>query len=240
MLHTTKGIVIRVTPFRDKSSIVKIYTEVFGLQGYLINTGSKKGKHKNAYYEPLSILELVVSHKEREGLQSIKEVIPAYNYSTVPFDVVKQSILLFMNEVIHKTVHEEQANPELFHFLYHTLLTLDHAEGALGSFHLSFLLEFTRYLGFYPQGAATEKTPFFDLQEGYFASELPPHVHYLGKEESTLLYHCLGKDHEQLQALHLTKEIRKTLLLHILHYFQLHSENCRNLKSVAVLEAVFE
>ena len=42
MLHKTRGIVLHVTDFGETSVVVKIYTELFGLQGFLVNSVRKK------------------------------------------------------------------------------------------------------------------------------------------------------------------------------------------------------
>src|SRR4051812_33656990 len=128
MLHKTRGIVFHVTPYAESSVVAKIYTEQLGLQSYLVNgVRSKKAKIKSGLLQPLSLLDMVVYHKDRGGLQRIKELRQATGgqFSTIPFDVVKSSVVIFINEVLYKSVKEEEANPQLFDFIFHALQLLD-------------------------------------------------------------------------------------------------------------------
>ena len=62
-VHKTKGIVLRRVKYGETSLIVSIYTELFGLQSYLINgvrTSSAKGSGKANLFQPTAILEMVV------------------------------------------------------------------------------------------------------------------------------------------------------------------------------------
>ena len=72
MLHKTKGIVFRYVPYGETSIIVNIFTELFGLQGYIVNSvRAKSGKNKIAVYQPLTLLDMVVYHKENAGILRI-------------------------------------------------------------------------------------------------------------------------------------------------------------------------
>ena len=76
MVHNTKGIVLRVVKYGETSVIVTIYTELFGIQSYIVNgvrTTSKKGASKASLFQPAAILDLIVYHNELKNLQRIKE-----------------------------------------------------------------------------------------------------------------------------------------------------------------------
>jgi DNA repair protein RecO (recombination protein O) len=56
MIHNTKGIVLRVTKYGDTSIIMSAYTELFGLQQYMIKGArvtSKKGANRVCFINPL-------------------------------------------------------------------------------------------------------------------------------------------------------------------------------------------
>jgi DNA repair protein RecO (recombination protein O) len=152
MLHKTKGIVLNYIRYSDTSIISKIYTEAFGLQSYIINgVRSNKAKNKIALFQPLTLLDLVVYHKENRGLQRISEIRCAEPYFAIPFDIHKISISIFLSEILIKTLKEEVSNQELFDFLYHSFHALDKLENETLNFHVSFLLRYSFYLGFFPQ-----------------------------------------------------------------------------------------
>ena len=53
MLHNTKGIVLRVTKYGDTSIIMTAYTELFGVQQYMVKgvrVTSKKGARTRACF----------------------------------------------------------------------------------------------------------------------------------------------------------------------------------------------
>ena len=98
MLHKTRGIVFSYTEYRETSLIVKIYTELFGIQSYIVNGVRKKNAKLNVgWFQPLTLVELVVYHKERHGLQRISEIRPMPALRDIPFYVIKSAIVLFLN-----------------------------------------------------------------------------------------------------------------------------------------------
>ena len=108
MLHTTKGIVFNHFKYSEKSVIVKIYTEKFGLQSYIINAvRSKKSKNKLAYLQVLSIVEINAYHKENKGLQRIKDIKLSCPFQSIPFNIFKGSIAFFITETLIKSIKEE-------------------------------------------------------------------------------------------------------------------------------------
>ena len=111
----------------------------------------QNAKIKPGLFQPLTLLDLVVYHKEKSSLQNLKEANYSHPYHTIPFDIRKSSIALFINELVYKTIHEEEPHPELFSFLYNTCLHLDAADDNFSLFHLVFSLQLTRYLGCMPQ-----------------------------------------------------------------------------------------
>src|SRR5436190_3456251 len=126
MLHKTRGIVFHVTHYSESSVVAKIYTELFGLQSYLVNSVRKKNsKIKTAALQPLALIDLVVYHKERSGLQRLADAKNNPALKSIPFDVRKSSIVLFMNEVLFKSVKEEEANQPLFDFIFNSVQLLD-------------------------------------------------------------------------------------------------------------------
>ena len=57
MLHKTRGIVFSYTEYRETSLIVKIYTELFGIQSYIVNGVRKKNAKLNVgWFQPLTLV----------------------------------------------------------------------------------------------------------------------------------------------------------------------------------------
>ena len=150
MTSKTRGIVFRFTRFRETSIIVSIFTELFGLQSYIVNgvRSARASGNKIALFQPLTLLDMVVYHRENANINRIREVKCLYPSHTLSTDIRKASISLFICEILNKTVKEEAQSGEIFAFIFNSLLTLDHQEENYENFHLLFLIKLSRHLGF--------------------------------------------------------------------------------------------
>lgn len=241
MLHSCRAIVFKVTPYNDKSQVVQLYTENFGMQSYLVHvSASKKSKNKAAYFQPLTLLDVVISHKEKEGLNSLKELSVNHIFQSISTSIEKQSVLLFLNEVLYKCIKESQQNADLFDFIFDSLILFDRLEQGVSNFHIYFLLKLSSYLGFEPHGKYSASTSFFDLKEGKFVSLQPKHPISLNASESLIFYSYLLTDEEHLAELKFSNEARKAMLANVILYYELHIDYFKNLKSIAILQEVFD
>ncbi|MDP5140324.1 MAG: DNA repair protein RecO, partial [Spirosomaceae bacterium] len=129
MLHKTRGIIINFIAYRETSIITKVYTEEFGIQTYIENgVRSSRGRNRMALFQPATLLDLVVYMNPKKDIQRISEIKCNNPYQTLPYDVLKSSIALFMTEILHKTLKEESENKPLFNFLNQTLIDLDESK----------------------------------------------------------------------------------------------------------------
>jgi DNA repair protein RecO (recombination protein O) len=149
MVHKTRGVVFRFTRYGETSIIVNIFTEIFGLQSYIVNgIRSTAARNKIALYQPLTLLELVVYHRPNANINRIKEVRCLHPYQTITSDVRKSAIALFLNELLNKTVKEESHAADLCTFLINSLVVLDSIDQNAENFHLIFMIRLSRLLGF--------------------------------------------------------------------------------------------
>ena len=151
MLHKTRGIVFKTTDYGESSVIVQVFTEKFGLQSYIIN-GVKKPRAKISrnMLQPLHLLDMVVYYKNTGQVQRISELRNSPVLQSIPYDVIKSCITLFLNEVLYKAVRQQSADENLFDFVFNAIEWLDNQTEGVANFHLLFLTRLTRYLGFYP------------------------------------------------------------------------------------------
>jgi len=237
MLQTTKAIVLSSIKYSDSDLIVKCYTQD-GLKSYLLKRilKAKKGKLKVAYFQPLTQLEMVVNHNTKGNLNFIKEVKLAQPYSTIPFNVVKQTIVLFLSELLTKSLQEEEKNESLFQYLETSLIWLDTHDN-VSNFHLLFLLNLTKHLGFYPE-KGTVDFPFFSLEEGRFFNKDPKN-YPVSSENLISLKRLLGINFEGLHTLEFNATSRQSILDMLIQYFELHLPGFNKPKSLAILKSVF-
>jgi len=240
MLYKTRGIVFRVTDYSERSVVAKIYNERFGLQSYLVNSVRKKNpKIKSTAIQPLTLVDLVVYHKERGGLQRVSDAINMPPLKSIPFDVRKSSIVLFLNEVLLKSVKEEEPNPVLFDFIFNSIHLLDLQNEPHNDFHLVFLVQLTRYLGFFPRENFSESQSVFNLQEGIFQKEIPLHPFYMEEPLSGIFFRLTRTTLSSSGDLKIPLPHRRELVEKLLDYFQLHLSGFRNIQSHKVLEEVW-
>jgi DNA repair protein RecO (recombination protein O) len=239
MLLTTKGIVLHSLKYSETSIIARIYTEASGLQSYLIKgIRSPRSKIKAGLFQPLTLLELVAYHNAKTNLHTAKEVHLALPYISIPFDIRKSSIALYINELVFKSIREEEANADLFAYLWNTCLLLDSTEVSPGSFPLVFTAELTRYLGILPLMDYSEQRPVFNLQESHFQAIIPEHEPYIipefGKQFSLLIESRII-DHEKI---HLKPAVRRSLLESLLLFYRIHLPGFKPMNSHHVLHSV--
>jgi DNA repair protein RecO (recombination protein O) len=239
MLHTVKGIVLNTIKYTDASVITKIYTDAFGLQSYLVNgVHAKKSATKINLLQPLSLLDLVVYNKGKRQLQRIKEMKCEQPFTSIPFDVAKRCIVIFLDEVLCKSLHEEEQNPLLFNFITNALQILDLKSDNCANFHLLFLLHLSKHLGFYPQENYNADRPYFDLRAGQFKSQLPNHPDFTAGLISNKLSLLLNSNFESISSIALANLERKELLEKILKYYELHIATFKDVNSHLILQEV--
>ena len=232
----TKAIVISALKFQEKSLIVKCFTLTHGLKSYFVRDAfsARKSNQKIAYFQPLNILEIEAVHKNKGTLENFKEIKIATPFHSIHTDIVKSTIVLFLSEILHHSIHEEEKNEHLFAFLETALFWLDnHDETA--NFHLILMLEITKYLGFYPDISEIE-FPFFDTNEGVFTP-----FHGIGSltEHETNLFKKLillkfENDHKTFHVIE-----RQIVLKILIDYYAFHLDGFKKPKSLEVLKEVF-
>lgn len=242
-LHQTKGIVLRTVKYGDTSLIVTIFTELFGIQSYLVNgvrISTKKGSGRANLFQPGAILDLVAYHNDLKHLQRLREFRWSVLYQHIFFDVVKNSVALFMVELLSKTLKQPESNAELFYFVEDAFVHLDTAsEQVVGNFPLFFALHLATFYGFRFSDRYTTETTFLDLQEGEFVHDQPVHPYFLAPPYSYITSQLLKvmQPHE-LEQIKLNKETRRILLQSYQTYYALHIQDFGVMKTLPVLQEV--
>lgn len=239
MLRKTRGIILQVIKYAETSVVAKVYTEEFGMQSYLINGVRKpKSKFNNNIFQPLSMVDLVVYHKSGHGLKKISDISCNPQFNSIPYDVVKSSVVLFMNEVIYRSIREEEKNSSLFEFLYNSIRILDLQSIDGSAFHLYFMVQLTRYLGFFPNGTYYEDESVFNLQEGNFQRGVPNHPYFLNNQLTKYFYCLMNSTFENYHFIELNYQQKNEMLTALVTYFELHHTHGSNLKSHHVLHEI--
>ncbi len=237
MIHKTKAIILGLVKYGETSLIVHAYTEKFGKQTYMIKGGrSKKSKTKANLFQPLFILEMDVSLREGKNLQSIKEAQFSELTPHLNFNSHKNPLVLFLAEVLLKVLREEESNLQLFNFLTNHIAYIIQVNSVPKTYHISFLINLTRFLGFYPNDNWSEKNSYFDLDNAVFVRTEDRHAHCINKEASYWFYSILQTQLSSLETLDVPSKELKNLLRAVLNFYALHSDGFTKLKSLSVFE----
>jgi DNA repair protein RecO (recombination protein O) len=229
MLYKTKGVVLGFLKYKESSIITKIYTQQFGLQSYIENgVRSSKGKNKIALFQPNTLLDLVVYHDQKKEIHRIAEIKCFKPYQSIPYEIRKSSVAIFINEVLNKSLKEHAENQPLFQFLVDTLSFLDENHAGIENFHLYFLLHYCFYLGFAPENANEILSQLFDL-----SIHIPIDAS-IASLIDTLIRANFGA------PLPMSRSERQQILSIILMFYKVHIENFGEIRSLAVLKEVLE
>lgn len=242
-VHKTKGIVLRTVKYGETSVIASVYTELFGVQSYIVKgvrQTSKKGQNKGSFFQPAAILEMEVYKNEFKNLQFIKDFQWDHIYTSVFFDVVKNAVAMYMIELLQHSLKQPEANPELFYMIEESLKQLDNGSEALtANLPLYFTLHLSTELGFQVQGEYSARTPVLDLVEGHFTEHLPSHPHYidgeLARTTSAIASISFYSDLEQIK---LGRNTRRQLLEAYQDYIALHVQDFGEMRSWKVLQEI--
>lgn len=224
MLVKTRGIVLGLIKYKETSIIVNIYTEVLGTKSYIVN-GVRDKKGKIAFFQTLTILDMVVYDNSSKGLNRISEYHVFRPYKSASFEQRKIAVLLFLSELFIKTLKEEHPDEELFSFMVKRLSLFDEMEEEYEDFHLIFLLDYAAYLGIRPSSAEDIAKDFGRL---------------LDKDVELLLNDLLNQEEEKNTfSLKISGSLRRRVLEVLIDYYQIHFPSMGRIQSLAILKDVF-
>ena len=241
MLVETNAIVLSTLKYGDSSLIARCYCKELGLKSFLLKgiLSSKKGNIKKSFFQPMSIIQLItqIKNDNRIGLYYIKEARIHYPLIEIPSDIKKNAVVLFISEVLTKTITEDGApNLPLYHFIEKNVIYLEEKVFS-PLFHLKFMIELSQNLGFYPNQTSIEE-PFFDLESGCF-SGFSSSKYQIGGDLALAFKKLLNTRFELLNEIRISNPLRIELLNVLIDYFNLHLQGFGKIKSVDILHEIF-
>ena len=241
MDDTIQGIVLQSIRYGDTSLIVKVFTRSLGLRSYMVKGAfNRNSKSRAALFQNLHLINYVEASRPNKGsLGYLKDVQLTTVYQSIPFVMNKSAILMYVSELLSKTIIEQEQNEVMFDFIVRSLLWLDLVEQDYANFPLFFTLELTRHLGFYPK--ANHETGYcFDMMEGSFAHDLPVHPYYFDNENAQLLAQMLNVSIDEACRMPLRVSQRRDLLDGLIMFMRLHAPVMNDFHSHEVLKTVLE
>ncbi len=241
MIVKSKGIVLRTVKYSETSLILDILTRELGLKTYIISGVRKKNaKVTLGMLQPMNILDLVIYNKDNAKINRIKEVQMNYVFKSLPFDIHKSSIALFIIEIINKSIREKESNVEFYDFCENSLIFLDQTNKNISNFHLIFLVKMSGFLGFNPTSNYSLSNVYFDLREGKFTNSIPYHIDYLNERNSKNLLELLDIDLERPEDIAFSRVDKQNLLESLILYYKIHLVDFGKIKTLEVFKKVFD
>ena len=234
----TEAIVLHTIHYRDHSYIVHIFTREQGRINCLVKGSKQKLALSPVLMQPLSLIDIVLDNRANKTFQYIRESSPTSLLNTVPYDPIKNSIALFLSEILHKTLRESDKENALFDFVKESILFFDTTTKGFANFHLVFLIKMTYFLGFFPNLSQFHDGVYFDMLNSQF-TEQNNNPHTLNVEETEAFAHLMRMDYDNMQIFSLSRNQRNTILEHILTYYRLHLPEFGTVKSLDILQQLF-
>ena len=235
-----RGVVLHTLKYGDSSMVAYLLTDVGGRRSYMVQgVRSRSGRgSKLALFQPMFPLEFEGLESSKQQMHRFKEVRTAFSLRTLPFDVRKSTMALFMAEVLYRLVRESEPNEALFDFVWSSVGALDAMEEGVANFHLWFLAHLSRFLGFCP-GNDYMPGAWFDIREGLFTPVQPAHTDCMTRECACILRDLLECDVRLLAEIGLNRTQRVEFLNAMLVYFGYHLDAISAVQSVRILREVF-
>lgn len=238
--YKARAVVLHTVKYGDSGLVVYLYTDVSGRQTYMVQgvrSARSKG-NKAALFQPMFLLEyegIEPHHGEMHRMKDTSAMIPL---TSVPFDVRKSTIALFMAEAMYRLIREAEPNDHLFDFICSAVEALDSMTEGVANFHLWFLVKLSYFLGFYP-GNGYSSGDYFDIARGEFVAQAPTHRMYMERDDARLLGALMECRVDRLDSIPLARGQRVAFLNALLTFIGYHSDSINMVKSIDILKEVF-
>lgn len=238
--YTGRGVVLGSVKYGDKGVVVQMLTSTHGRQSYMVQglgSGRSRGG-KMALFQPMFALEFEGLESSKMQLHRFGEVHNGLVLQSIPFDVKKSTIALFMAEVLHRLIKESEPNEMLFDFVWGSVEALDDMKEGVANFHLWFLSHLCRFLGFSP-GNEYFQDAWFDIAEGLYTQLPPPKEYQMSQENALILRDMLECDVRYLAEVGLNRSQRVGFLSALMSYYAFHLDTIHSVQSIRILQEVF-
>lgn len=240
MIEKSEGIVLHTIKHSDTGIISHIFTRKYGRVSFIAKgVSSRRGSTYRSYFQPLQALNLEFYYREKKELHIIREASPMFNYINLHSDIRRNSIVMFLGEVLYKALRPAGPDEKLFEYLIDTLNYLDNEDNLIPNFHIGFIIGLTKYLGIAPSNNYSASLKYFDMQNGFYTSDLPFHGYYMAKEYSSLLNDFLNSSIEECNNIPISGNTRREFLNDILGFYSLHLPGFSNINSLKIYSEIF-
>ena len=221
--------------------IVDMFTRAHGRMSFVVSIPkSSKSKLRKQFFQPLSMLSLEYDYRPKVQLQKIRNVALFHPYSSLPFDIDKLTVGMFISEFLYHSLYGEQQNEQMFDYISDSLMWFDSSPSPTANFHLVFMMRLSLFLGFYPNLDDFVPGCVFDLRSGSFSSVAPLYSDYLLPDEASQMSLMMRMNYSTMHLFKFTRAQRNRLLDVIVQYYRLHIPGFPEMKSLDVLRNIYD
>lgn len=218
MKESCEIIVLHHTKFQDNSIVLHTLSREFGRKSFLVKSiGGTSGKVMGLFL-PMNILECEVRVNPRASLWQLSRISAKYPLNGIRSNLYKNTISLFLSEILYKGVKEGGLEQGLFEWCEEKVLVLDALKDGWSNFHLIFLMELCSRMGFAPD--REDIFPFCGKNYDRIVKLMSLPV------AEALIYPMQGSTRS---------EIAESLI----KYLSFHTESSININSLGVLKEIF-
>ena len=215
MTTTTELIVLHTTKVGENSIVVHTLSRDYGRRSFIVRGAGKKAM---ALFLPLNILEADIIESSKTSLYIARNLSSVCPLIGIRNSVLKNSITMFISEVLYRVIMEGAAEPGLYDWCRKNILMLDAIKSDFSNFHIRFLLELTVVLGFSPQTK--------DLE------------HFVG-ERFPIVEQFMTASFAESMLIPINGVVRNEIAEGVLRYIGFHAESSININSLKVLRELF-
>ena len=233
MKYESRAIALSYIKHGESSIIAKLFTEERGLQSFIIKgVRSKKSKKKLGLFQALELSTINATYLPKNNLQYLTDISLYNSQRQEGINITKNFLSLFIAEVISKILHENEIDRPLFLFVWKLKITLATSLENNPNFSLQFLINLSKYMGFYPLNEE-EKSTYFNLELGEFTNSTQHLNYYINQENSHYFKALLNK-----QKITIPYANRNQLLLDLIEYYKFQHHELKNMTSHLIIESL--
>lgn len=242
MLSKSRIIVLHTIKYGDNGIVLQCYSNTCGRQALFLRVSSKN-KIIISNLHRLSILDVVTYHSG-SSMPTVKELEPVMRLDSIRTNIYKNTIAIFLSELLVKCIKESESNLQLYQFLVSSISILEHMEGPIANFHIHFLVHLSKMLGFMPVDNFSVDKPLFDINSARFVSVGPScgiagPANCFSAVESELLHVILNTQAIECYNIKCNGELRLAFSKQMIRYLSEHMGIDLEMKSLDVLHEVF-
>lgn len=239
MIEKVEGIVLRCVKYSDNSLIIHLYTRERGRISCMIKrVRSKRSGFAPSFFHPLNILQVEIYFNPKKEIHTLKEVRLKPSFSGFIKDQNRIAVVMFLSEILNKSIRYQHTDKQLYNFLENAIFRLNDEAHSSANFHIFFMIELSKFLGFYPVNNYSNSENYFDLLNAHFVSSSSG-AQTMDKDVSEMLFKFMNLASENWWEIPLNGELRRKMIESLLNYYTLHTGTTMNVKSLHVFAEVF-